>query len=76
MRVQSLRDCYKCHAPTTALLVLILMRMSKALRLGKYPSVMVLDISSVQFSTHEYAWMSLANFTEERGSFSAELSSF
>ncbi len=38
--------------------------MSKASRLGKYPSVMVLDIFSVQLSTHEHTWMSSANFTK------------
>lgn len=38
-------------------LVLILMRMSKAFRIRKYPSVLVLGTSRVEFSTHEHAWI-------------------
>ena len=32
------------------------MTMSKAFRIGKYPSVLALDTSSVDVSTHERAW--------------------
>ena len=38
-------------------LVLILMRMSKAFRIGKYPSVLVLGTSRVEFSTQEHVWI-------------------
>ncbi len=54
MGVQCLRDYYKCHVLVPFSLVLILMTMSEAFRLGKYPSVLALDIFSVQFSTHEH----------------------
>ena len=71
MRVQFWRDYYRFHAPV------YLMTMSKAFRLGKYPSVLVLDISSgVQISTHEYAWMSSVILAKERVSSSAEFISF
>ena len=57
-----MRDCYRCHALRRASArVWIFDEMSKAFRIGKYPSVLV------EFSTLEHAWMSWAILWKEGG---------
>ena len=62
MEAQFLRDYYRCyiHILVQLPLVLVVMRMSKAFRIGKYPSVLVFGTYGVEFSTHEHAWISSA----------------